>query len=676
MKKLFRPAVLLMNRLKYSRKFLLVVTIFLLPLGILGFGYLSQVTSSIERTKQEIRALELFPSIHKLYLTNQRYIQEAIAYQNDLGEQQAEKFEKSKSTLLRELNNIAQQQNNFKTDPNFKSQIDAIKKSVESTVSITFDARSPASERYSAFSITRTEVLQLYRVLANQSGITNDPELASFYLGQWLTTYLYNDLEPIDITESIGYAGLISSPPSPTLYDDIASQFDDLTQQVTLIEKRQAYLMSVSKKLSPISNLLEQQSKSYSDLIDFIDQQFLIAVDINTTQSQLSQKFSETRRVFDDSFYKGLELLKSLYESRIHNERKSLWTLLSILIISMLLSGYLFLGMSLSIGMSIGTLIKTAKRFSSGDTTAKANFKTKDEMNSLKDTFNWMIEKIGSLLVAIDKNSSEVASQSQNVEKIAAQTGEAIDHQKKSTENIVMETQHFLQSVVEISENTDSVQKAVDASNEQSQQSEAIMRNARASSDELSSEIQKSMSVISDLESKSNDISQVLEVIKNIAEQTNLLALNAAIEAARAGDQGRGFAVVADEVRTLAKRTQDSTQQIESTVLALQEGVKKTVESMNTSSDKTEKSAQDTQKLEQALNTIKQSINEIAAKNQATQSTSEKQQQFAQNIERLLKEIQDISNSTEENSKQTIIAGQQMTELANRMKELVEEFKQ
>ena len=100
----------------------------------------------------------------------------------------------------------------------------------------------------------------------------------------------------------------------------------------------------------------------------------------------------------------------------------------------------------------------------------------------------------------------------------------------------------------------------------------------------LTEEIAQSMQNVSDrtneVIAQSEDIKNVIGIIRDIADQTNLLALNAAIEAARAGEHGRGFAVVADEVRKLAERTQRSLGEIEANTNLLVQSINDMAESI------------------------------------------------------------------------------------------------
>ena len=158
-------------------------------------------------------------------------------------------------------------------------------------------------------------------------------------------------------------------------------------------------------------------------------------------------------------------------------------------------------------------------------------------------------------------------------------------------------------------------------------------------------------------------------MINSIADQTNLLALNAAIEAARAGEAGRGFAVVADEVRNLAARTTDATQQVSSSIGAIQSDTKVVVEQMKYGTEQATESMNLARSAGDSLQSIVASSKDLSQMIESIVSAADEQSQTAMVM---AKDISMISDASSENAEISQVVSQQ----SNQMKELSENLSQ
>ncbi|GAA3933628.1 methyl-accepting chemotaxis protein [Litoribacillus peritrichatus] len=225
----------------------------------------------------------------------------------------------------------------------------------------------------------------------------------------------------------------------------------------------------------------------------------------------------------------------------------------------------------------------------------------------------------------------------------SAKIYQELQTQQNCTSQVQTQLIDIIASLEEITLKSTETSNTTDTAESRIQTGEETVVQAIDSIQDLSNDVSAASEVILNLEEQSKKVGAFLEVIVSIAEQTNLLALNAAIEAARAGDQGRGFAVVADEVRTLAKRTQDSTQQIRDIIEVLQADTQKAVSVMHSGREKAAFGAERTSSAGEALKEIQDVIHQIKAINQQVLDQSTQLAQHSNTADRNMEQVSQAS---------------------------------
>lgn len=311
----------------------------------------------------------------------------------------------------------------------------------------------------------------------------------------------------------------------------------------------------------------------------------------------------------------------------------------------------------------------------SKDLTLQAEVLSGDELGCAANSLNEMFRVFASALDEIGKASVQLASAAEETSSTVEASTNSLEEQRLQTDMVVAATEEMSATTQEVARNISAAAEAAERTRRTAAEGgEVVFQNVTRIQD-LAEEVQQVGRIIEELHESNANIVNVIEVIKSVAEQTNLLALNAAIEAARAGDQGRGFAVVADEVRTLAQRTQNSTEEIESIISNFNTLSERAFKAIQASTEMAVDTATQTSGLEDALSQINQEVTAISDMATQVATAAEEQVATTAEINRNVETISHMTQATATGAAQIQAVAQEQARMANNLQGISTAFK-
>jgi len=343
------------------------------------------------------------------------------------------------------------------------------------------------------------------------------------------------------------------------------------------------------------------------------------------------------------------------------------------LLIGLMISWLMGLSISRPIQNAVLAMRDIAK--GEGDLTRRLDTSGSDEIAHLSDAFNEFAEKIRQTVAQVSGVTVQLGTAAEELAVITRETADGVRQQEEETSQVATAMNEMTATVQEVARNAADAATSASTALEETEQGKMVVDATIGSISGLADEINSAAEVINNLETQSENIGSVLDVIRGIAEQTNLLALNAAIEAARAGEQGRGFAVVADEVRTLASRTQQSTEEIQHMIEQLQGGSRQAVKVMHHSNEQAQETVSQAGKAGQSLEDISRVVVAINDMNMQIANAAEEQGLVSEEVNRNVININDAVQKSSLGAGQTSEASDSLARLAAELQQLVQQFR-
>lgn len=482
---------------------------------------------------------------------------------------------------------------------------------------------------------------------------------------QFAASYMHSQVESLQVTVN-DYFDLRNLERMQELRDSMASI-------ITSLKDKQSYLNDDN-----INGLVSEiEAGVISD--DGVIAKFYKNARLVQESEVLAKQLSDSMDVVNTSVQKLLAEASSIGDTAKQeaSDAASLSTLIIevVLVISVIIAVLVAIWVSRSIRQPLKEVMSVLGKIADGDFTQRSKVKTKDEFGELSNWVNGLVAKLQTVMSEIDRASNEVAESAGSNVRLASDSKRLMSAQNERTTEVASSMSEMVSTVDQVAQSSEVILRQIQSVDQRANQNREQMDTNIHKIEHLLEQIEASTTVVNELDEHSKSIDRILEVIQGIAEQTNLLALNAAIEAARAGEQGRGFAVVADEVRTLATRTHSSTEEIQTVIAQLQQGVTKTVGSMEESRKSATSSVEEARTVGLSLVELQSSMAEIRDLSTQIATAAEEQSAVAQEIKQNVLEISEMSEQAAQGSDQSERDSEGLSKLASHQKQLLSQFK-
>ncbi len=669
---MFAPITLILDRLRFPGKFALIFLFILVPAVIFAIStYLDMQTktAAIDRQHLGVDYLEKTQPLLKFIPQHRGLSQGFLKGQSELKGKLVELQGKVNAAML----DLEKFDGEFSKTLGISSPMENIFSEWKSIQSKAFNYQ-PA-DSFKEHTALITTIIRLQEKIADISRL-----LKSDHESIYLLTRIAVDVVP-NFTENMGQArgrgtGVAAAKKfTPELFTGISSN----KSNIQVMEGRLAHFWGLftaekSPYVEQLTPIHKQALTSIRTFRETIDSRLLQP---DTITIEPGNYFDIGTKAIGDTF----ALQSAIYENMAeflhekHDEmaRKTLLVMLMDILIPLLIA-YIFAGLYKSIVSKLDQIHDAAEQLASGDLSAQLNIDSRDELGELSASFNDISTGLKKLTGAISHSTQELSESARSLNDIAGRTNSAVTYQKDQLTQIATAIEEMSATASDIANNAVSSAASAQGANSQVTEGQQTINNSVDSIQTLAGNVEHAAGVIRELAADSESIGSVLDVIKGIAEQTNLLALNAAIEAARAGEQGRGFAVVADEVRNLASKTQDSTQEIEAMIAALQAAAKQATASMEESQEHAQSSVGTVLNAREAFDAIATSFSHISDMTTQIATAAEEQSVTVEEINRNVAASNEAIATASEDAMQTTQASHQVAALANELKEESERF--